>query len=294
MRIPCVPPRRLVLAGGGLRVIAYLGVLQTLEEYGLRKYFREYCGTSAGAFVALLLALDYKLSVIQRLCFEFDFSTLGCLEPDHVLEFTETYGLDPGSKIQHLLQRILHHKGFPPNTTFQDLEASGKAKGLRVWASNLNYAKQDEFSAAKTPTVEIVEAIRASMAFPVMYTPVRHPITGDLLSDGGVYDNYPILALSPEERTETLGVTFEYSKYPVEIQDLGSFFGAIFSGYYMPAYQELLRAYKAQTIILKCQEFPALNFSATTEDKESLVAIGRQAATDFFSKAIPPQRRRSI
>jgi len=80
----------------------------------------------------------------------------------------------------------------------------------------------------------------------------------------------------------------------VEIHDLGSFFGAIFSGYYMPAYQELLRAYKAQTIILKCQEFPALNFSATTEEKESLVAIGRQAATEFFRNVIPPQRRRSI
>ncbi len=289
-----IPPRRLILAGGGLRVIAYLGVLEVLEEYTLRHHIREYCGVSAGAFVALLLALGYKLSVIQRLCFEFDFSSLGSLEPDHVLEFTETFGLDPGDKIRHLLQRILHHKGFGPTTTFQELEASGRAKGLRVWASNLNYAKQEEFSAAKTPDMEIVEAIRASMAFPMVYTPVRHPVTGDILSDGGIYDNYPILALTPEERTDTLGITFEYSKYPVEIHDVGTFLGAVFSGYYMPAYQALLEAYKHQTIILKCQEFPALHFSATTEEKESLVAVGRQATTDFFNSAQPPQRRRSI
>ncbi len=294
MRI--IPPRRLVFSGGGVRVIAYLGALHVLEEKTLLTNIREYCGVSAGSLVALMMALGYSLRVIQRFCYEYDFTSLRALEPESVLQFTETFGIDDGKSLEQLIHKFLKHKGFPPTTTFQELHNSGKAKDLRVWASNLQMARQEEFSVKTTPDVHIAFAIRASMAFPLYYIPVHHPKTKTLLADGGIYDNYPILGLSEEERQEALGFTFEWSQYPVEIKSLSDFMSAIFSGYYMPAYQTLIQTYKSRTIIIPCSEFPALHFDATKEEKDALVACGRKATEAFLKKSFlkPTTRRYSI
>lgn len=280
MRI--IPPRRLVFSGGGIRVIAYIGALKYLEEKSLLSSIREYNGVSAGALVALMLSLGYNLRVIQRFCYEYDFTSLRALEPESVLQFTETFGIDDGTSLENLIHKFLKHKGFLPTTTFQELHDSGRCKDLRIWASNLQMGKQEEFSVKTTPNIQIVFAVRASMAFPLYYIPVKHPDTHSLLSDGGIYDNYPILGLSPEEREEALGLTFEWSEYPIQIQSLPEFMTAIFSGYYMPAYQSLIQAYKHRTIIIPCSEFPALHFDATKEEKDALVACGRKATEAFL------------
>ena len=167
-----IPPRRLLFSGGGMRVIAYLGVLQVLEEQGLLKHVREFCGVSAGAFVSLMLALNYSLKTIKRFCFEYDFSNVRTLEPDTILEFTESYGLDTGERLQQLIEKILKHKNLPPKATFKSIP------GLRVWASDLQNSCLVEFSSSKTPDIEIAFALRASMAFPIYFVPLKHPHTG--------------------------------------------------------------------------------------------------------------------
>lgn len=293
MRIPIVPPQRLLFSGGGIRVVSYLGVIKVLHENQLLPHVKEYCGVSAGGLVALMLALGYSLNIIERFCYEYDFSNLRSVEPENALDFLETYGIDTGENLQKLLEKILHHKGFGPNTTFHDLAISGRVMALRVWASDIQFLKPVEFSDSKTPNLPVVFALRATMAIPLYFMPLKHPETNTLLVDGGVLDNYPMSFLTAEEAERTLGIAFEFKNTPIYINDFSSFISLISIGYYRPSYQNLLNKYKNNTIILPCADYSALNFEASLEDRQQLVAIGRQAAEDFFrSKRLSPYIRR--
>lgn len=269
-----------------MRLIACLGVLQVLEEESILKYVKEFCGVSAGAFVAFMLALGYSLKIIKRFCFEYDFSNVRTLDPETMMEFTETFGLDSGIQLQALLERVLKHKNLHPKTTFKDLP------NLRVWASDIQNSCLIEFSSIKTPDIEVAFALRASMAFPIYFIPLKHPKTGRLLADGGIYDNYPIMSLTPEEQQDTLGVVFEWAKLPQEIPDISKYVSLLYTGYYMPSYQALIRQHRNKTIVIPCGEFPTLHFEATVQEKENLVNCGRQATLKFLKKPIPYKGRR--
>ena len=293
--LPAIPPKTLIFSGGGVRVLAFLGVLEVLNEKNMLKQIQEFAGISAGSLVALMMSLNYSLTFLRRFCAEFDFASLGEFEPEQLLGFLESYGIDNGEKIERLIESLLHHKGFPPTATFADLAASGKCKKLVIWASDLQAMRHVEFSAEKTPHISVVFAVRSSMAFPLYYTPTRHPDTGHLLSDGGIFDNYALLSLEEEKRPYTLGIAFEYSKLPIELPTVGSYIGAIFSGYYMPSYRKLLDAHRHQTIVLPCQEFPALQYNTTQEERTSLIEVGYKAATEFFKRPLcSVQRRHSV
>jgi predicted acylesterase/phospholipase RssA len=294
MRI--LPPRRLIFSGGGIRVISYIGVLQVFQTHNLLQHVKEFCGVSAGGLTALMLALGYSLPTLERFSFHFDFSNIRSVEPEHALTFMETYGIDDGAELDALLCKILFHKGFGPNTTFGELAASGKCKGLRIWAADIQYMKLLEFSARTTPHIQVRFALRASMAIPFYFIPLQHPTTGTYLVDGGVLDNYPISVLTEEEAEETIGITFDYSEKPMTIESVGDFLSRICSGYYMPSYQALLARHRSRTIVLPIGEFPSLHFEASLEEKQMLVAKGRQATEQFINGSVGsfPMRRHSV
>ena len=294
MRI--LPPRRLIFSGGGIRVISYIGALQVFQEHNLLNHVKEFCGVSAGGLTALMLALGYSLPTLERFSFLFDFSNIRSIDPDNLLTVMETYGIDTGAELDKLLCKILFHKGFGPNTTFGDLAASGKCKRLRIWAADIQYMKLLEFSARETPHIQVRFALRASMAIPFYFIPLLHPDTGTFLVDGGVLDNYPISVLTESESEETIGLTFDFSEKPMPIETVGDFLSRICSGYYMPSYQSLLERHRARTIVLPIGEFPSLHFEATLEEKQMLVAKGRQATELFIKGSVSslPLRRHSV
>jgi predicted acylesterase/phospholipase RssA len=285
LRLPLrIPPRRLLFSGGGVRVVSYLGALQVLQEQNLLIHVREFCGVSAGALIALMLALGYSQHVLERFCFEYDFSELGCIEPDALLESMETFGVNSGENLRSLIRKVLHHKGFGPDTTFGELQASGTVKGIRIWATDIQYIKLLEFSAEKTPTIPIQLALYASMSLPMVFTPIKHPDTHTLLLDGGVLDNYPIGSFTEKEVEETLGFVFEFKSFPVQVDDIMSFLSLLTSGYYMPSYQSTFQKHKCNTIVVPCQEFSSVKFEASKEDRLWLVSKGRQATEDFLCR----------
>lgn len=284
MRI--VPPRLLLFSGGGIRGASYLGVVQVLQEHKILQHIREFGGVSVGALTALLLALGYSLEKLERFTLEYNFGDVRQLELETILESIDNFGIDSGENVEKLVKKILHHKGFGPTTTFQELQSSNRCKGLRVWASDVQMFQQREFSANLTPNVSIVTAIHASVAIPFYFTPVKCPLTGHLLCDGGVLDNYPISSLTEEEQQTTLGVVTEYSKLPIEQPDFLQFITMICSGYYKPSYQKLIEQHRNKTIVIPCSEVSALHFEAPVEEKRRLVELGQQATRTYLETVL--------
>jgi NTE family protein len=292
---PIIPPRRLVLAGGGIRVVSYVGVLEALQERNLLKSIREFCGVSAGALSSLMLALDYSVDFIRRFVLKYDFTNVRSIEPDNVLEFLDEYGIDTGENLQRLVRVLLKHRGLSPTATFQELADSGRCKLLRVWAADIQFTTPVEFSVLTTPSVQVVTAVHASMAVPLYFKPVIHPLTETMLVDGGIFENYPMAYLTKEEVAESLGVTFKFSHRPLEVTDFGRFVTLLVGGQSAMQEEKIINQEKCRTIIIPCAEFPMLYFEASQEDKQRLIDIGRQAADDFFKdRSHVVERRRSI
>lgn len=157
----------LVLSGGGARGIAHIGAIEELLDNGFE--ITSVAGTSMGAMVGSVYAMgklkEYKewlLSLDKIKIFklvDFTFSSQGLIKGDRVLA---------------------EMKKFIEDTRIEELKIPFAA----VSADLIN-RKEVVFSDGS-----VYEAIRASIAIPTIFTPVKHKQS--LLVDGGVLNNIPI------------------------------------------------------------------------------------------------------
>lgn len=279
-----IPPRRIVLSGGGIRALAHLGALEILEPKGLLKAVKEYVGVSAGAFVGFSLVIGYTIQELKLLCSAFDFSLLRNLDPESALEFPVSFGFDNGANLMKLLESLLRIKGLSTTLTFGEW-ATHHPEGpfLRCFATDLYTTQPREFSTKATPTVKLLDALRATMSLPAYFTPVNDPITGHMLVDGGILHNFPLAFLPFSERNDSLGISFSYEHTNVrEIPDLLSFFSQIFACYYIPRTYALHTQHPERCIVVPCGHIQAWNFEATQTEREEIMEMGRQAVHAFL------------
>ena len=297
-----IPPRRIVLSGGGIRALAHLGALDVLEKEGYLKNIKEYIGVSAGAFVGFSILIGYTISELKMLCSVFDFGLIRNLDPEAALAFPTTFGFDNGENLVKLLHSLLRIKKVPITMTFGEWkESHPEGPFLRCFATDLYKTQPREFSFQTTPTVSFVDALRASMSLPAYFTPVKDPITGNILVDGGILHNFPLAFLPLHQRQDALGISFSYDHTNVsEIPDLLTFFSQIFACYYIPRTYALHKQHPGNCIVIPCGHIQAWDFEATQEQREKIMEMGKEATEDFlqshktFQLHSKPVRRFSV
>jgi NTE family protein len=187
----------LVLSGGGAKGIAHIGVLEVLEEAGIRVDYIS--GTSMGSIIGALYSIGYSPGEMRELAESTSWDELFTDRPNRrllsmyekesdgrfILSFPITdrginlpTGLVAGQNIfswlTHYTWPVLHIEDFselpiPYATVATDLE-SGEA---RVFRSGY-----------------LPDAIRASISFPSAFMP--HTIDGRSYLDGGLIRNLPV------------------------------------------------------------------------------------------------------
>jgi NTE family protein len=279
-----IPPRKIVLSGGGIRAIAHVGALEVLEEKNLLRSVTEFVGVSAGAFVAFTMVLGYTLKEIRLLCSLYDFSRIRNLEPEAAFAFPTTFGLDDGSNLVKLLETLMRHKNISIDMTFgQWQQTYPTAAHLRCFATDLFETRPREFSATQTPNIRLVDALRATMSLPGYFIPVSDVESGHMLTDGGILHNFPLGFLTSEERAVSLGISFSYDHTQVSsISDISTFLSQVFACYYLPRVNAVHTKNRERCIIIPCGHVPAWNFEATSEERLELIEAGREAARAFF------------
>lgn len=277
-----IPPRRIVLSGGGIKVVSMVGSLKILEERGLLKRVKEFSGVSAGAWLAFMLSCGLTTAKIEKLVLDLDFSVIRNLTPDALLGFPETFGLDDGSHLKKFLESIMKVAlKLDPFVTFGELKNKVQ---FRCWATDLNTLSIREFSLVKTPTVRIVDALYASMAIPFYFTPCKDPITGHLLSDGGIQGSLPLHHLTEDECSEVLAIGFCRND-PIKKeapQDLMGFVSSIFSSILHIHNENVIRKWSHKIIRIPVDEFPSWNFEASREDRAMLIKKGLEATKQWL------------
>lgn len=228
------PTVAVVLSGGGAKGVAHIGALKVIEEAGIP--IDIICGTSMGALVGGLYSVGYSTDFLDSLVRSQDWAallsdrtnpsdlTLRQREEQNTYAFirglgsnqSDRGGLIRGRNVINLLQRLT--ADLPDSIDFDSLPirfacvATNIARGFEVDIHNGS----------------LVYAMRASMAIPGVFTPVRK---GDMvLVDGGLTNNFPTDLARAMGADVVIGINVQdLMANPEDINDAFAVMGQIIS-----------------------------------------------------------------
>ncbi|HEY8464349.1 MAG TPA: patatin-like phospholipase family protein [Bacillota bacterium] len=191
MKDPKAYPRIiLALGGGGARGFAHIGVLQVLQEAGIK--IAGIVGTSMGALIGSTFAVETDLYFLARV--------IEALSWEDLIDLSlPRLGLIDGNKIQSLVDLLTKGKRI------EELP-------LQFWAIATELMSGKEIVFKSGP---LAQAIRASISIPGVFQPVE--LNGQLLVDGGVVAGVPV-ELAKElngDLTVAVNVGFDHTQHTV-------------------------------------------------------------------------------
>lgn len=193
----------IVLSGGGMAGIAYLGCLKHINEHKeLKSALKNLLGISSGSLFALILALDLTYEEAKSWIWEMSGLRINQFNVHSIKRAINQYGLDDGEGIRTIIRRLFALRDLSDDVTFKEL-AKISGKNLIIAAANVSTAEIEYFSIDKYPDMHVMKAIQASTAVPIIFVPVMHK--DQYFVDAFVYDNFPFQYFSGEEQ-HTIGL----------------------------------------------------------------------------------------
>lgn len=299
------PKIGLALSGGGAKGLAHVGVLEVIDDIGLKVDF--VTGTSMGSIMGALYAIGYSGDSIHKIAASEEWDLLlsnkiplEALTPDERLEYDkyllEVYfekgkltipsGLIDGQllnlELTHLTNSVCDKKKFSEfPIPFQCMGANIETGQVVVLDSG-----------------NIVDAMRSSMAIPSVFTPVWY--NNALLVDGGVVHNFPVSDAIAMGATIVIGVNV--STAIAKAEDLTSLTSILFQTIFMAENTDFQKQRGLANYLIE----PDLTKYAISDfdQADSIIAAGRregekyrsvlQALKDSLEKIYPGQFVRNI
>lgn len=286
-----------VFSGGGIKGFALVGAYEEIERRGYR--FKRVAGTSAGSIVAALIAANYSSKEIHQLLNELELEKFldarKTFIPFPVMKWILIYwrlGLYKGDELEKWLAEKLAARGV---RSFADLPP----QTLRVIASDLTNGQlivlpDDLIKYGIDPgSFSVAKAIRMSCSLPYFFEPVKlytHR-TANIIVDGGVLSNFPMWLFDKENIKKVrpvLGVQLSHNvgEHPQhKIRNAIQMFEALFETM-KEAHDSryISRKHAGNIIFIPTEGVLTTEFQLTPEKKQELFALGKQCASEFFSK----------
>jgi NTE family protein len=215
------PKIGLVLAGGGAKGLAHIGVIKVLEEAGFDVDI--VAGTSMGSIIGGMYAMGYNSESMYQQIANIDWSVLMSQAPD--AQTQPLLSWEANQRYQLKLPIVNGKPGLP----------SGFNNGQKIYLllTYLSEKYHEETDFNKLPREffciacdyytgeEILldsgylpDALRASMSIPSFFTPVK--LNGHLLIDGGWINNFPVERMKERDVDFVIGVDFPKQAYDID------------------------------------------------------------------------------
>lgn len=177
----------LILQGGGIKGLAYIGALRCFEENNYM--IKNIAGTSVGAIIGSLIVAGYDSYELENI--------INSL-PENVLFTRNTLemkiknkGIYSINNLEYFLEKLLIEKNI---RCFKDIKVGNYYKAIFI-STSLKYKRifvlpydlklinidPDSFSVAKAAIM--------SASIPIFYEPYK--VNNDYFYDGGISDNFP-------------------------------------------------------------------------------------------------------
>lgn len=174
----------LVLGPGGINGFLEIGAVIAFEKSGLLKNITNYVGVSVGSIIASLLVCGYSgEDLINE---SLDFNVQGA--DLHILQILQTKGIIDHEVVSEKVNTLIRKK-YGVEITFEDLYMITE-KSLTIVATNLDTQTAEYFNRENSPSMKIIDAIKASISIPYIFK--QYFYQGVCYVDGALTDPYPI------------------------------------------------------------------------------------------------------
>jgi len=262
--------KNLVLSGGSMKGLAYIGMIKCIEEYNIVKKIDNFIGTSIGACVCFCLLIGFTYEELYDVFINLDINKARNINVDNILNFGTTYGVDNGEKIVKILKVFLKKKLQVNSITFSELYEKTQ-KNITIIGSCLNTTSVEYFNLKNNPNMDVIDALRISISIPLFFTPVIYE--NKYYVDGALTNNYPI-DICVNNNKETLGVVLTSNTYTyTEINSIDNYLISIINTNFVHQDKEKIKKYHDITIDLEI-ECNSFDFSLSTDIKKDIINQG--------------------
>lgn len=255
---PLVP----VLAGGGSRLSAHIGVLRALEE--LQVPYSTLVGVSGGSIVGALAAAGYRHEEMLDIARETDFTQFAS---QNLFTLFRTGGLSDGDTFEAWVDERLQGK------TFRDL-----ALDYHVVATDVRTGRAVIFNRRNTPDTPVSLAVRFSMSIPILFSFKEYKdhllVDGSILSEEALQrdwagDGTPVVVFKLRS-SATRGTETQNSKLP-----LRNYLEMLVNTFMITVSREYINEdFWLSTIVIETGDISPIKLKLDADEKARLYDIG--------------------
>ncbi|MBL4940184.1 MAG: patatin-like phospholipase family protein [Colwellia sp.] len=258
-----------ILAGGGTRLPAHLGVLNALLELNIN--FDHIVGVSGGSIIASFYASGLSIVEIKKIALETNYSKFRGFS---LFKLIRNGGLSSGDVFEKWVDDHLQGK------TFSELD-----KHLHVVATDVRSGKPVIFNQENTPDMKVSAAVRFSMSIPLVFSfkPFgKHlMVDGSILSEDALHrdwanDGTPVMCfrLRGEHEYDELKTNSYFPIFNYITLLIRTFMTTISREY-------INEAFWHNTIVINTGNSSAVDFTMTSEQKLQLFETGYKTALEI-------------
>jgi len=258
-----------ILAGGGTRLPAHLGVLSALTELNIK--FEHIVGVSGGSIISSFFASGLSIATIKEIALETNYSQFRGFS---LYKLIRNGGLSSGDIFEKWVDKHLQGK------TFSQLD-----KQLHVVATDVRSGKPVIFNSKNTPDMKVSKAVRFSMSIPLVFSfkPFGNHlmVDGSILSEDALHRNWandgtPVLCfrLRGEHEYDELKTNSYFPIFNYITLLIRTFMTTISREY-------INEAFWHNTIVINTGNSSAVDFNMTSEQKLQLFETGYETAKEI-------------
>jgi predicted acylesterase/phospholipase RssA len=276
-------PSAVSFSSGGVLTVGHFGVLKRLLDSDVLSEVRAWYGCSGGSIAAYVAALGCTSRWLQECIQILDMRTMLQIQEDLLIDYTTHWGMDSGDSLTEYLGKIVDTWEPGASTwTFADFARERPGIQLGIIATNVTEQCQVLFCAEKYPAVRILDAIRASSAIPLIYTPFR--LGEALYCDGAVVESFPWKCIADHDNTLVIACKdsqinkFRQNRVPRPIQTLSDY---IFNILHMRSH--VLADIPRNWIAVNNTTLTQIDFQMSREEMVGLFTQGERVAEAWLS-----------
>lgn len=301
-------PEVLVISGGGVKGIAYIGALQSLLDNGVDVYnIKVYCGSSVGALITTGIIIGYSVEEMKNEMELFSNSIPSALpsifqekkekgDKNKILRnILHDYSISDGIVWDEMIKKLFLKKKINPDSfTFLELRKKTK-KDLVISGSNVTAGHPEYFSYRYSPNMLVYDAVRISSRIPIILPVFKH--NNFLYVDGDIFDSFPIRGTKKKiqnrsKKGNMIGITILPIDKSYQIENCLDYLYRLLLG--AMNYHNSIIQKKYSDFIISIRHSLKATMSINEEEKDNLYNLGYNEGVAYIKKRGKPIINKNI
>lgn len=269
----------LVLSGGSVKGILFLGSLHFLSEVMNLCDIKTYIGTSIGAIIGYFLLIGYTPLEIQTSISTREF--VDEIDFFNIIKILHGDSMTNYDKIdQYITEMTMKKIGYVP--TMENLY-NNFGKILICTTYNLTIKKSENISYQNYPTIPVTTALRMSSNLPIIFPHFEY--MGNIYIDGGITNNFPLDVIQ-ETNNNIIGLLIINDEKSINIE--GNLLKFIYDLLFIPSYEntqnKIHKSRKNCSIYKLDCKINFFNMKPTPLEKQNIFINGYILTKEIYEK----------